>query len=50
MFSKIKEALRSAGKRTKQAVYEAIVEALHDVTPEQIVGWFKDRAAYAMHS
>jgi transposase len=50
MFSKIKEALRSAGKRTKRAVYEAIVEALHDVTPEQIVGWFKDRAAYAMHS
>ena len=48
MFSKLKEALRSAGKRTKQAVSEAIVSALHDVTPEDIAGWFQDRAAYAM--
>jgi transposase len=46
--SKVKDALRSARKRTKQAVYEAIVEALHDVTPEDIAGWFRDRAAYAM--
>ena len=39
MFSKVKEALRSAGKRTKQAVSEAIVSALHDVTLEDIAGW-----------
>ena len=26
------------------------VEALHDVTPEDIAGWFQDRAAYAMQS
>ena len=50
MFSKTKDALRSAGKRTKQAVSEAIVSALHDVTPEDIAGWFQDRAAYAMQS
>ncbi len=48
MFSKVKDALRSAGERTKQAVYAAIVTALHDVTPEDIAGWFQDRAAYAM--
>ena len=50
MFSKVKDALRSAGKRTKEAVYEAIASALHDVTPEDIAGWFQDRAAYAMQS
>ena len=48
MISKTKNALRSAGKRTKQAVSEAIVSALHDVTPEDIARWFQDRAAYAM--
>ena len=48
MFSKVKGALRSAGARTKEAVYAAIVSALHDVTPEDIAGWFQDRAAYAM--
>jgi transposase len=48
MFSKVKAALRSAGARTKEAVYEAIVTALHDVSPEDIAGWFHDRAAYAM--
>jgi transposase len=50
MFSKVKEALRSAGKRTKEADYEAIASALHDVTPEDLDGWFRDRAAYAMQS
>ena len=48
MFSKVKEALRSAAARTKEAVYAAMVSALHDVTPEDIAGWFRDRAAYAM--
>ena len=48
MFSKVKEALRSAGPRTKAAVYKALVMALHEVTPEDIAGWFQDRAAYAM--
>jgi transposase len=48
MFSKVKGALRSAGARTKEAVYTAFASALHDVTPEDIAGWFQSRAAYAM--
>jgi transposase len=47
LFSKIKGMLRSAGARTKETVYGAIVEALHGVCPEDIAGWFRDRAAYA---
>jgi transposase len=50
MFSKVKGALRSAGPRTKEAIVAALVQALHDVTPEDIAGWFQDRAAYAMQS
>ena len=48
MFSKVKEALRSAGPRIKAAVYAALVMALSEVNPEDIAGWFGDRAAYAM--
>jgi transposase len=48
MFSKVKGAMRSAAGRTKEAVYAAFGSALHDVTPENIAGWFRDRAAYAM--
>lgn len=48
MFSKVKGAMRSAAGRTKEAVYEAFASALHDVTLENIAGWFHDRAAYAM--
>ena len=50
LFSKVKGILRSAGARTKEAVYTAIVTALHEVCPEDIAGWFQDRAAYAMQS
>jgi transposase len=48
MFSKVKGALRSAGARTTETVYAALGSALHAVTPENIAGWFQDRAAYAM--
>ena len=48
MISKVKSALRSAGARVTEAVYAALGSALHDVTPENIAGWFQDRAAYAM--
>jgi transposase len=48
MFSKVKGAMRSAAARTKEAVYAAFASALHDVTLEDIAGWFGDRAAYAM--
>jgi transposase len=48
MVSKVKGALRSAAARTTETVYAAFGSALHDVTPEEIAGWFRDRAAYAM--
>jgi transposase len=48
MVSKVKGAMRSAAGRTKEAVYAAFASALHDVTLEDIKGWFQDRAAYAM--
>src|SRR4029077_18328892 len=46
MFSKVKEALRSAGARTQEALAEVIVTALHDDSPDEIDEWFQDRAAY----
>jgi len=48
MISKVKGAMRSAAARTTEAVYAAFASALHDVTPEDIAGWFRSRAAYAM--
>jgi transposase len=48
MISKVKGSLRSAAARTKETVYAAFGSALHDVTIENIAGWFQDRAAYAM--
>jgi transposase len=48
MISKVKGVLRSVAARTTEAVYAAFGSALHDVTPENIAGWFQDRAAYAM--
>ncbi len=48
MVSKVKGAMRSAAARTTDAVYGAFASALHDVTLEDIAGWFRSRAAYAM--
>jgi len=50
MFSKVKGALKSAAARTTDALTTAIGCTLRDVTPENIVGWFKSRATYAMQS
>jgi transposase len=50
MFSKLKGALRSAAARTKETVYAAIGAALHDVSPQDISGWFKSRASYSIQS
>jgi transposase len=50
MFSKVKGALKSAAARTTDAVTTAIGCILTDVTPQDIVGWFKSRATYAMQS
>jgi transposase len=50
MFSKVKEALRSVAARTVETVTTAIGSAWHDVSPKDIRGWFRARAAYAMQS
>jgi transposase len=50
MFSKVKGALKSAAARTTDTVTTAIGTALRDVTPQDIVGWFKSRATYAMQT
>src|SRR6266702_2654129 len=48
MVSKIKGAMRSTAARTTEAVYGAYAAALEDVTLDDITGWFRSRAAYAM--
>ena len=50
MFSKVKAALKSAAARTTDALTTAIGCTLCDVTPQDIVGWFKSRATYAMQT
>ncbi len=39
-FSKIKNIVRKAGARTREALVEAISEALFVVTLEDVRGWF----------
>jgi transposase len=41
MFSKVKEFLRRVAARTKGNLYEAIGEALGQVTVHDILGWFQ---------
>jgi transposase len=48
MVSKVKGVVRSIAARTTGAVYAAFASGLHEVTLEDIAGWFGDRAAYAM--
>jgi transposase len=50
MYSKVKAALRSAGARTREAVIEAIGSAPRQVSTQDILGWFKSRASYAMQA
>jgi transposase len=48
MVSKVKNVIRAIAARTTGAVDAAFASGLHDVTLEDIAGWFGDRAAYAM--
>lgn len=48
MYSKVKGALRSTAARSVAALYAAIGPALHEVSQQDILGWFQSRAAYAM--
>ena len=49
MHSKVKGLLRRIAARTKGELYEAIGEALRAVTPEDIIGWFKEAGLCATH-
>jgi len=40
-FSKLKTALRRAGARTREALEEAIAEALLTITAQDVQGWFQ---------
>jgi len=48
MLSKVKGAMRSAAARTTEAVYRAFASAIESVTVDDIAGWFRSRAGYAM--
>ncbi len=45
-FSKIKNIVRKAGERTREALNEAIAEALKAITPQDVVGWFAHCGCY----
>ena len=49
MFSKVKQALRRVGARAKAELYDALSEALRQVTPEDILGWFQHAGLCATH-
>jgi transposase len=50
MFSKFKEPLRRLGARTKDHLFDAIGEALREITVEDIWGWFRQAGASAMQA
>jgi transposase len=50
MFSKVTGSLRSVAARTTETVTAAIGSALHEISAQDILGWFQSRAAYAMQS
>ena len=50
MFSKVKEFLRRVAARTKGNLYQAIGEALDQVTTQDILGWFQNAGLCATQS
>jgi transposase len=50
MFSKFKEALRRLGARAKDDLYNAIGEALREVTIQDILGWFRQAGSCVMQA
>jgi transposase len=50
MFSKVKEGLRSIAARSIDAVMDAMGQVLNNITQNDILGWFRDRCAYAMQT
>ncbi|MBV8557413.1 MAG: hypothetical protein JO116_17765 [Planctomycetaceae bacterium] len=49
MWSKVKQWLRRAGARAKDALDDALGEALRQVTPEDILGWSRHAGLCATH-
>jgi transposase len=49
MWSKVKQILRGAKARTKRTLYNALGEALKQVTLQDIRGWFKKVRLCAIH-
>jgi transposase len=49
MYSKVKALLRRIAARAKGDLYDAIGEALKQVTPEDIIGWFNHAGLSAAH-
>jgi transposase len=49
MYSKVKAILRRIAARVKGDLYEAIGEALEQVTREDIIGWFEEAGLCATH-
>jgi transposase len=50
MFSKFKEFLRRVGARAKEHLYDAIGEGLREVTPGDILGWFRHAGLCVMQA
>jgi transposase len=50
MFSELKAALRSAGARSVEALYEAMGVALRDIAASDIAGWFRHRGYFYRQS
>jgi transposase len=49
MFSKVKQFLRRIAARAKGDLYNAIADALREVTDQDIIGWFQNAGLYAAH-
>jgi transposase len=49
MYSKVKEFLRRVAARVKGDLYDAIGDALREVTPQDIIGWFEEAGLSASH-
>jgi len=49
LFSKLKGRLERLGARTKDRLYQAIRQALGQVTPRDILGWFQHAGLRATH-
>jgi transposase len=41
MYSKFKQLLRRSAARTRERLYQAIGDALRQITPDDILGWFQ---------